>query len=151
MFEVTKIVQFCAGLWLSLQNITVHCLLPSPIFSTTFLPLPSGKLTLIESPQTIKDPGKSRQTGIGRIFTKDLQKNLINLCKGKFRQIGIDSISTLSSFRHKPVSIAAYSMGPFGGIRAAQLARYGLSLLEFLLFHIHFVRPIKNLDRPIDQ
>merc|ERR1711974_443199 len=32
-------------------------------------------------------------------------------------------------FRHKPVSIAAYSMGPFGGIRAAQLARPFLSEL----------------------
>ena len=41
-------------------------------------------------------------------------------------------------------------MGPFGGIRAAQLARYGLCLLELLLFHIHFVRPIKKLDRPFD-
>ena len=39
-------------------------------------------------------------------------------------------------------------MGPFGGIRAAQLARYGLCLLELLLFHIHFVRPMKNLVRP---
>lgn len=28
-----------------------------------------------------------------------------------------------ASFRHKPVSIASYSMGPFGGIRAAALAR----------------------------
>merc|ERR1719474_1000226 len=34
-----------------------------------------------------------------------------------------------ASFRHKPVSIAAYSMGPFGGIRAAQLARPFLSEL----------------------
>ena len=34
-----------------------------------------------------------------------------------------------SSFRHKPVSIAAYSMGPFGGIRAAALARPFLSEL----------------------
>ena len=87
MFDVTKIVQFCAGLWLSLQNITVHCLLPSPIFSTTFLLLHSGKLALIESTSA-------------------------------------DHHCPLSSFRHKPVSIAAYSMGPFGGIRAAQLARW---------------------------
>ena len=34
-----------------------------------------------------------------------------------------------SSYRHKPVSIAAYSMGPFGGIRAAALARPFLSEL----------------------
>merc|ERR1719495_1770126 len=34
-----------------------------------------------------------------------------------------------ASFRHKPVSIAAYSMGPYGGIRAAQLARPFLSEL----------------------
>jgi len=33
------------------------------------------------------------------------------------------------SFRHKPVSIAAYSMGPFGGIRAAALVRPFLSEL----------------------
>ena len=33
------------------------------------------------------------------------------------------------SYRHKPASIAAYSMGPFGGIRAAALARPFLSEL----------------------
>merc|ERR1712110_411735 len=34
-----------------------------------------------------------------------------------------------ASYRHKPASIASYSMGPFGGIRAAALARPFLSEL----------------------
>lgn len=34
-----------------------------------------------------------------------------------------------ASYRHKPAGIAAYSMGPFGGIRAAALARPFLSEL----------------------
>ena len=34
-----------------------------------------------------------------------------------------------SSYRHKPASIAAYSAGPFGGIRAAALVRPFLSEL----------------------
>ena len=34
-----------------------------------------------------------------------------------------------SSYRHKPASIASYSMGPFGGLRAAALARPFLSEL----------------------
>ena len=54
-------------------------------------------------------PASFRQIDINRIFTKIMNSH--------------EKIPILT-FRHKPVSIAAYSMGPFGGIRAAQLARY---------------------------
>ena len=88
---IMHIVQFPAGLWLWLQNTTAHCLLPSQTFSTTFLLLPSGKLTLIESPQTIKDPCKSRQTGIGvessqKIF-KRTWSSFLNANSGKLALI----------------------------------------------------------------
>ena len=66
-----------------------------------------------------------------------------------FRQISIDRIFTNNikrswlSFRHKPVSIAAYSMGPFGGIRAAQLARCKNDLCLLFLPVLVILNPCK--------
>ena len=37
-----------------------------------------------------------------------------------------------ASYRHKPASIASYSMGPYGGLRAAALARPFLAELGLL-------------------
>merc|ERR1712088_789075 len=54
-----------------------------------------------------------------------------------------------ASFRHKPVSIAAYSMGQFGGIRAAQLARPFLSELGLVPLPSTVIIPtVQNANIP---
>ena len=62
----------------------------------------------------------------------------------------MESSKPLDTLRHKPVSIAAYSMGPFGGIRAAQLARYNaVAMLHKSFQNIICQACLKKID--IDQ